>query len=195
MLSIAEQQELVKQNIGIAHKVARRLTQENGDLNDAIQEACLGLVKAAKTYDGSTKFCTYAWKCAFAEVVGAWRRHNRGLRVDVPDELLIGEREREKVHGLALEDSVLIRNSVGSPADQEEYLGRKEEAGVVTAAIRAAGLTRLEMETVINRFWLEKKVGRKESGEDGHRKAAAVTMTLRRAYRKIKPKLEEIING
>lgn len=58
-------EELVCDNIGMAHDVTRKYLNEGYEYDDLFQTACIGLVNAAKTYNESKgyAFSTYAYLC------------------------------------------------------------------------------------------------------------------------------------
>ena len=70
-LSKAEQNKLVADNIGLAQKVAREFANATAhDFDDLLQEACLGLMRAAKSWNPErTKYSTWGtcnarWACS-----------------------------------------------------------------------------------------------------------------------------------
>lgn len=71
---------LVLENIGLARWIAKNLYTKyfsNCDFEEIFQVAKLGLVKAAKTYNGSVKFATYATCCIKNEINYFFRQHNK----------------------------------------------------------------------------------------------------------------------
>lgn len=50
------------------------------DFDDMVQEGCIALVNAARTYDGSTKFSTYAVKCIRNHFIKLYAYYSRQKR-------------------------------------------------------------------------------------------------------------------
>lgn len=63
-------ERLVTENIGLAHYIANRFQNTNVDPDDLFSIACMGLWKAAKTFDESknVQFSTYSTKCMTNEI-------------------------------------------------------------------------------------------------------------------------------
>lgn len=71
-----EQEQLVVNNIGLAHYFARRYYAENMDHDDFVQVGMVGLVRAAQKFDASRgfKFSTLAAKCVKWEMLNTFRK-------------------------------------------------------------------------------------------------------------------------
>jgi RNA polymerase sigma factor (sigma-70 family) len=84
-----EQKALVEANIGLAPTFARRYYAQNMEFCDLVQEAYLGLIKAAETYDSSRgSFSTWA----------AWMIKNSVLdAIDSRDDMIRTPRRQDSI--------------------------------------------------------------------------------------------------
>ena len=78
-----EQEHLVIDNLGIAKKCANRWSKRdigNIEFDDLFQEACIGLIRASRTYspDGKANFSTYAHMAMNAAIVDMRFRYYTG---------------------------------------------------------------------------------------------------------------------
>ena len=74
----AQAQSRVVANLGLARLVVRRFLARFGrvaEADDLMQEACLGLIRAARQYnpDRGVRFSTYAFRCCWRACVDAVR--------------------------------------------------------------------------------------------------------------------------
>ncbi len=129
MRSPADVNRLVRENIGIAFFVGRRAGRGGVDVDDLVQVAALGLLRAAQRWDGEAPFAPLAFYYARAAV---WR-HSRRFRsivatpsrsmpsVDVPVDVGSG-------------DALELASVEPSPLALAE---QSQEAARVRAALRA----------------------------------------------------------
>lgn len=76
------QEELVVDNDRLVHYLVRRIKANdtrNYEYDDLVQIGRIGLIKAAKTYNGSFKFVTYAARCINNELLMFIRKGNRNI--------------------------------------------------------------------------------------------------------------------
>ena len=72
-----EQDELVTKNINLVHYLAKRISigdESFYDYDDIFQIGTIGLMKAARTYNGMVNFCTYAGRCINNEIYMFFRK-------------------------------------------------------------------------------------------------------------------------
>ncbi len=72
-----EQDELVTKNINLVHYLAKRINigeESFYDYDDIFQIGTIGLMKAARTYNGMVNFCTYAGRCINNEIYMFFRK-------------------------------------------------------------------------------------------------------------------------
>lgn len=72
-----EQEELVTKNINLVHYLAKRINigdESFYDYDDIFQIGTIGLMKAARTYNGMVNFCTYAGRCINNEIYMFFRK-------------------------------------------------------------------------------------------------------------------------
>lgn len=74
------QKILFERYAGAVHSVVNSYFFKEGDREDLFQEGMMGLYKAVRTYDGSSKFKTYAFTCIKSGVVSALRKSNAQKR-------------------------------------------------------------------------------------------------------------------
>ena len=74
---VAGEAELVRANVDIAQNAARRFWLAGADENDVVQEAMIGLLVAARDYDGSTPFRPYATLVVRRWLIAMVKRNNR----------------------------------------------------------------------------------------------------------------------
>jgi RNA polymerase sigma factor (sigma-70 family) len=85
-----EQKRLVEDNMNLAYKLAHQYKNTNIELEDLIQYATIGLIKAAKSFDSNknVRFSTYANKCIINELNSASHRakkhYNRTISLEAP---------------------------------------------------------------------------------------------------------------
>jgi RNA polymerase sigma factor (sigma-70 family) len=89
----AQAQNMVVGNLGLARLVVRRFLARFGriaEADDLMQEACLGLIRAARQYDPGrgVRFSTYAFRCCWRACVDA-ARCNRAWRPSHADDSLL----------------------------------------------------------------------------------------------------------
>jgi RNA polymerase sigma factor (sigma-70 family) len=80
MMTDAERNQTVTENMGLAVSVAERLLRQYAGhqipLKDLIQEAAIGLMRACDTYDPARgRYATYAYNAAFSRANHFCRRH------------------------------------------------------------------------------------------------------------------------
>ena len=122
--------EAIKRYLSLARSLARRYQRGAEPLDDLVQVACVGLIKAVDAFDPShgTAFSSYAVPC----ISGALKRHFRdnGWAVRVPREL---QERALRVHGIIEELTVTTGRSptpaeVAAPAglEVEDVLAARE---------------------------------------------------------------------
>lgn len=86
---LEEHERLVIDNLGLATYIALGYNINHSDLDDLISIGRVGLIKAAKGFDGNKKikFCTYAGTCVNNEIrmhLRRNRKHMKCLSLDAP---------------------------------------------------------------------------------------------------------------
>lgn len=122
--------ELVSSNLRFAVDVASIYRYQGMTMKDLVQEANIGLMKAAKRYDGRVKFISYAVWWARQSVLDALSKQSRIVKIP-----LNKISEKSKVGKfLGKLDEVYGRN----PSDEEvaEYLGMSEDCVSIVRGIK-----------------------------------------------------------
>lgn len=71
-------EDLVSRYSNVLHSYARTYSSNQSDIDDFVQEGLCGLLKAVRTYDGtSSSFSTYASVCIKNGVISAARKYGR----------------------------------------------------------------------------------------------------------------------
>lgn len=70
--------KLIENNINLVHSLAQRFKNRGTEYDDIVQSGCIGLVKAANSFDESKgiKFSTYAFHVIFGEIKQSFRNNN-----------------------------------------------------------------------------------------------------------------------
>lgn len=83
----AERDEMISENIGLVHSIAKRFTGRGADYEDLFQSGCVGLIKAVDNFDESKGFAfsTYAVPVIMGEIKRIFRdggaiKVNRSLK-------------------------------------------------------------------------------------------------------------------
>ena len=147
--------ELITKHLSLARALARRFARRNESLEDLVQVAMVGLVKAASRFDEdrNTRFSTFAT----ATITGELKRHFRDNRWGVH----VSRSKQERY--------LLVRNATEWARDD---LGRSPTIEEIACW---AGLTEedvLEAQELSNAFHIESIDARPARGDDG------VTMQL-----------------
>ena len=71
----AERDEMISENIGLVHSIAKRFTGRGADYEDLFQSGCVGLIKAVDNFDESKGFAfsTYAVPVIMGEIKRIFR--------------------------------------------------------------------------------------------------------------------------
>lgn len=71
----AERDEMISENIGLVHSIAKRFTGRGADYEDLFQSGCVGLIKAVDNFDESKGFAfsTYAVPVIIGEIKRIFR--------------------------------------------------------------------------------------------------------------------------
>lgn len=124
---------MVERHLGLAHHLARRYADRGEPLEDLVQVASLGLLKAVDRFDASrgTSFTTFA----VPTILGELRRHfrDRGWAVHVPRDL------KEAVLRV---ESALTRHGGRSPTPGELARETGLDVESVLEALEASGAHR-----------------------------------------------------
>jgi RNA polymerase sigma-B factor len=187
--SRAARDALVERFLPLARQLARRYQRTDEPLDDLIQVASLGLVKAIDRFDPTrdVAFSSYA----VPTILGELKRHfrDRTWSVRVPRDLqelalrvdrAVGELSREQHHAPSVPD---IARAIG--VDEEDVLEALEASG----AYRAASLDAPRTSDVDPGDTLGDAVGSVEEGFG----AAEDRATLERLLRTITPREREVL--
>ncbi|MEA1080066.1 sigma-70 family RNA polymerase sigma factor [Marinobacter qingdaonensis] len=119
-LATACRRKLIQSNLRLAVHIARRYSQHGIPMSDLIQDANVGLIKAAERFDPSRgfRFSTYAYWWISEEVKRCLQRGNR--LVHTPENVVDEIRQLQKV-------SLSMHQSLGRTPSQSE-LAREMEA-------------------------------------------------------------------
>ena len=71
----AERDEMISENIGLVHSIAKRFTGRGADYEDLFQSGCVGLIKAVDNFDEEKGFAfsTYAVPVIMGEIKRIFR--------------------------------------------------------------------------------------------------------------------------
>ena len=114
---------VVMANYGLCHRFASRAARRGAPLDDLLQEAVLGLIRAIQTYDPDrARFSTYAvgW---VRQRIGRWIEQQQG-RVCIPTYVLRAlprVRRAQEQHPTAREAAAAVAEADGYPARAEPY--------------------------------------------------------------------------
>ena len=101
---------LVEENRGLAAKVAHQHLNRCGsfELDDLIQEGCLGILRAAATFDGSrgVAFTTYCWPWVRQHISRAIQNLDKQIRIPVAR--LYRDNQGELPEAFPIEDEALF---------------------------------------------------------------------------------------
>lgn len=99
--------KLISDNDSLVHYFVRRLSKGGYEYDDLVQVGRIGLLKAAKTYNGSTKFATYAARCISNELFMYFRKNNKHYFniVSLDDAIGTDLEGNEITYGMVIEDA------------------------------------------------------------------------------------------
>lgn len=69
--------KLISDNDSLVHYFVRKISKGGYEYDDLVQVGRIGLLKAARTYNGTTKFATYAARCINNELFMHFRKNNK----------------------------------------------------------------------------------------------------------------------
>ena len=80
---VAARDELVRRSLPLARRLARRYRHQHESLDDLVQVACIGLMKAIDRFDPElgTAFTSYAVQTMLGELKRYFRDNGWGMRV------------------------------------------------------------------------------------------------------------------
>ena len=98
--------KLVLDNDKLVHYFVRKIGKGEYEYDDLVQTGRMGLLKAAKTYDGRTKFATYASRCITNELLMYFRKNNKHMKnkVSLEDCVCIDSEGDEVTYSMIIED-------------------------------------------------------------------------------------------
>lgn len=119
------QEELVIENDKLVHYFVRKLKvndMKNYEYDDLVQIGRIGLIKAAKTYNGSVKFTTYASRCINNEILMFMRKENKNsCQISLDEPIAIDFDGHECVLGETIEaQNSDFSNLIGDIFDLEK---------------------------------------------------------------------------
>jgi len=92
MINDFTKEELVLKNMPLAYNFAKKIMANNiieqYEMEEIEQVGKMGLIKAARTYNGSVAFSTYASRCIINEINYFFRRNNRHYNKSSLDEVI-----------------------------------------------------------------------------------------------------------
>ncbi|MDO3721509.1 sigma-70 family RNA polymerase sigma factor [Marinobacter sp. chi1] len=138
-LATACRRKLIQSNLRLAVHIARRYSQHGIPMSDLIQDANVGLIKAAERFDPSRgfKFSTYAYWWISEEVKRCLQRGNRV--VHTPENVVDEIRQLQKA-------SLRMHQSLGRTPSQAELAREMEASPSRISELRALALREVSTE-------------------------------------------------
>lgn len=138
---VAGEAELVRTHADIAYRAAGRVYLPGADKSDVQQEALIGLLVAARDYDGSTPFRHYATVVVVRRwLISAIKRHNRLRQNPLTQAVRWGETDEG--------EPIAVTEVLPGGRDPVDVLIERERVDAVRAAFRE--LSPLEREWLVH---------------------------------------------